>query len=377
MLRARLRDQLRGVGGPRLVGLTAGVQLLYILPCFPPYDPGSLGWRLAGLTLAVLLLAGAELVVWPDPTPEPYTTQARHRRRRPRRLPRRGRRRLERARRTARDRTGSLLPAATDAAEALRPSRLPPTQRPASAGRRDRALTVAAGTARLLLGRTVDLHDADERHAVTLPAAAALLHQTASCARAAADWLRTGRRHRAARHRPHRRRAGRVPRRPRGHVRPTASHPSGCGSARSRSASASGRSRWSPRSAWSRGRHCTPTAHRSPPADGPLWFAAEPAPRLWWHRLREHLTPRSVYFQGALRLAVALAAGPAARRRAGPLARVLGAARGPHPAAHLGRRDPLDAVGRRCWARWSARSRPPRCSSSASRPPSTWSCCRW
>ena len=37
-----------GVGGPRLVGLAAGMQLLYILPCFPPYDPGSLGDRLAG-----------------------------------------------------------------------------------------------------------------------------------------------------------------------------------------------------------------------------------------------------------------------------------------------------------------------------------------
>ena len=64
-----------GVGGPRLVGLAAGMQLLYILPCFPPYDPGSLGWRLAGLTLAVLLLAAAELVLWPDPTPEPYTAK--------------------------------------------------------------------------------------------------------------------------------------------------------------------------------------------------------------------------------------------------------------------------------------------------------------
>jgi hypothetical protein len=35
-----------GVGGPRLVGLANGVQLLYILPCFPPYDPGGsvTGW---------------------------------------------------------------------------------------------------------------------------------------------------------------------------------------------------------------------------------------------------------------------------------------------------------------------------------------------
>ena len=88
-----------GVGGPRLVGLATGLQLLYILPCFPPYDPGSLGWRLAGFSLVVLLLAGAELV--PDPTP--------------------------------------------------------PTQRPASAGRRDRALTDAASTARLLLDDPAEL----------------------------------------------------------------------------------------------------------------------------------------------------------------------------------------------------------------------------
>ena len=40
---------------------------------------------------------------------------------------------------------------------------------------------------------------------------------------------------------------------------------------------------------------------------GPLWFAHESTARLWWQRLREHLTPRSVYFQGALRLAAALA----------------------------------------------------------------------
>ena len=293
------------VGGPRLVGLTAGVQLLYILPCFPPYDPGSLGWRLAGLTLAVLLLAGAELVVWPDPTPEPYTSK------------------LGTAvdalagcldavadgwsgRADGSDRLESLLPAATDAAEALRPSRLPPTQRPASAGRRDRALTVAAGTARLLLGRTVDLHDADECHAVTLPAAAALLHQTASCARAAADWLRTGGdtelpdtdriaaalvEFRAARE---------------------ATPPDGVPPERLRLGSlALSLGEWTKalvaaiRVVAGAPLHTDGTA---PTADGPLWFAAEPAPRLWWLRLREHLTPRSVYFQGALRLAVALAA---------------------------------------------------------------------
>ena len=123
-----------GVGGPRLVGLAAGMQLLYILPCFPPYDPGSLGWRLAGVTMAVLLLAAAEVVLWPDPTPEPYRRRARH------------------ARSAAlagclaavadgwtgdrggRDRLAALLPGATEAAEALRPSRRRRCERPASAG---------------------------------------------------------------------------------------------------------------------------------------------------------------------------------------------------------------------------------------------------
>jgi uncharacterized membrane protein YccC len=40
---------------------------------------------------------------------------------------------------------------------------------------------------------------------------------------------------------------------------------------------------------------------------GPFWYANQSSLALWWHRLREHLTPRSVYFQGALRLALALA----------------------------------------------------------------------
>src|SRR6266545_5278916 len=139
-----------GVGGPRLVGLATGAQLLYILPCFPPYNPGSLGYRLAGVALAVVLLAVAELTLWPDRPPVPYQ----------RRLadgvlalanclaaladtvggdPR------------ARDRLAAQLPEATEALEAIRPSRLPPTERPASAGRRDRALSDAGGTARLVL----------------------------------------------------------------------------------------------------------------------------------------------------------------------------------------------------------------------------------
>jgi uncharacterized membrane protein YccC len=52
--------------------------------------------------------------------------------------------------------------------------------------------------------------------------------------------------------------------------------------------------------------HPDPTPVEARP--GAFWFAYRKTPDLWWHRLKENLTPRSVAFQGALRLAVALAA---------------------------------------------------------------------
>lgn len=292
-----------GVGGPRLVGIAAGVQLLYILPCFPPYDPGSLGWRLAGLTLAVLLLAGAELVLWPDSTPVPYS------------------RKLADALSAtagcltavadawsgdpaARDRLAALLPDATDATDAVRPSRLPPTQRPASAGRRDRALTSAAGTTRLVLGRTADLYFEDERDAVTLPAAAALLREAAGCAEAAAAWLRG---------------EGPVPETDRVagalerfRIARMNTDPNGVPPDRLRlGALALTVGEWvkslvtAVRIAAGAPIHADPTPPSAQP--GQFWYAYQKTPALWWHRLRENLTPRSVYFQGALRLAAALA----------------------------------------------------------------------
>ncbi len=293
-----------GVGGPRLVGIAAGTQLLYILPCFPPFDPGSLVWRLAGLTLGVLLLAAAEVTLWPDPTPPPYAMK------------------LAAAvaalagcldavadmwsgRPEGKERFAALLPVATTTAEALRPSRLPPAQRPASAGRRDRALAAAAGSTRLLLGRTVDLSLVDDHDAVTLPAAAALLRQTASCAGAAAAWLRgeedevpdTDRiaaaleEFRAAR---------------------AAISPDGLPPERMRLGSlALSLGEWTKQMVAAirvaAGAPIPPDTTPESAQPGPLWFAYQSTPWLWWHRLRENLTPRSVYFQGALRLAAALA----------------------------------------------------------------------
>ncbi|MFE2587288.1 hypothetical protein [Streptomyces sp. NPDC059378] len=64
------------VGGPRPAGAAPGLQLLYILPSFPPYDPGSLGDRLIGTTTGLVLFAVAEALIMPGPTPPPYRERA-------------------------------------------------------------------------------------------------------------------------------------------------------------------------------------------------------------------------------------------------------------------------------------------------------------
>ncbi|MEU5912066.1 FUSC family protein [Micromonospora sp. NPDC047527] len=61
-----------GVGNPRLVGLGSAFQLVFILASFPPYQPGTLPERLGGVTLAIVLLAVAEVLLWPDPVPISY-----------------------------------------------------------------------------------------------------------------------------------------------------------------------------------------------------------------------------------------------------------------------------------------------------------------
>jgi uncharacterized membrane protein YccC len=293
-----------GVGGPRLVGLAAGMQLLYILPCFPPYDPGSLIVRLEGLTLALVMLAIAELFLWPDPTPPPYS------------------RRLGDSLSSlagclsavadswdgdpnGRTRLADLVPTAADLADQLRPSRMPPVLRPASAGRRDRALSSAAGTARLMLGRTVDMSAADAKEAINLPASTRLLREAAECAEAASAWLRG---------------AGPLPETEKivtalseFRVARMNADPNGRPSEQLHlSSMALSTGEFAKQlvfairiAAGVPPEHADPTPVEARP--GAFWFAYHKTPELYWHRLKENLTPRSVAFQGALRLAVALA----------------------------------------------------------------------
>ncbi|WP_241678559.1 FUSC family protein [Streptomyces lasalocidi] len=64
--------------GPRVAGAAPGLQLFYILACFPPYAPGTLPQRLAGLAAGALLLAAAELRLLPEPTAPHYADHVTH-----------------------------------------------------------------------------------------------------------------------------------------------------------------------------------------------------------------------------------------------------------------------------------------------------------
>ncbi|WP_109003557.1 FUSC family protein [Streptomyces rishiriensis] len=137
------------VCGPRPAGTAPGLQLFYILACFPPFAPQTLPQRLAGIAVGGLLLALCELAVFPDP-PEPSY---------------RGRIAgvLDLAARsaTALTRTGGTEPGAggrlREAGVELRFSRLPAGARPTGAGRRDRALAQAGSATRRLVDQLAAL----------------------------------------------------------------------------------------------------------------------------------------------------------------------------------------------------------------------------
>lgn len=136
------------VAGPRPAGAAPGLQLFYILACFPPYEPDTLGLRLAGLTFGVVALVLCELFVLPPP-PEPTYRAA-----------------LAQALATARDTiTGdnALSPEELRAAGArLRLSNTSPAQRPAGPGRAARGLAQAGSAARRLLEQLAHLTEMGE-----------------------------------------------------------------------------------------------------------------------------------------------------------------------------------------------------------------------
>ncbi|MER7576164.1 FUSC family protein [Streptomyces sp. NPDC126514] len=284
------------VGGPRPAGVAPGLQLLYILPSFPPYDPGSLGDRLLGTTTGLVLLIAAETLLFPEPAPTSY------------------RERTARAARTAAhcaraltvppyvlgaaDRSG-----AEETGRGLRSLEVPEAERPAGPSVRERALAHTGLAVRTLLNRLAGLpappRVPEREVTAVLRAAADLAAVTAQClrkgpsplrpyedlssARAALSSLSAGTS-----------RAGSAPGFPptvlRRHaaVLEIADAALAMGAAADRAV---------------RGRHAAVEV----PSER-FRYATAPAPVLWWQRLRSHAGRRSVLFQNAARIALALTA---------------------------------------------------------------------
>ncbi len=291
-----------GVGGPRLVGLTAGLQLLFILPDFPPYALHSLPSRLLGLVFGVGLLIVADLLLWPDlkavSTKQRLAVAA-------------DALSIMLFRRAAHaigyrpeDAAGAppqggaaTFTDAEEAAEAIRPSRLPPEARPASAGRTDQALSHASALLRYALARLGQLPD----DPLPPPAAAQLLAGAGRGARDSATALR----------------GGSVPETAeltaaltvaRDERRRTPAQPLSAEAHAINLALVIADAVWAMTAA-------VRVANGAPVEDSPgnrtgreerFPYAYATTLQLWWQRFAVNLTPRSVYFQGAVRVALAL-----------------------------------------------------------------------
>jgi hypothetical protein len=265
-----------GAGGPGLAGVAAGLQLFFILACFPPYAPQTLGSRLIGVLGGMGLLAAAEWLLWPDRPRVSY----------------------EQVLAEASDALAGQLGTGGAAgsihvewpAEASWPTGVPPAARPTSASRRDRALKDAGRALSFTLARLRELPDG----ARPPPAATEPLRRAGQTAGAVAHALRGG------------------------------PPPSTDELRQALSVVRSSQPQQDPESAVVTGRYLAAaegvwsmaTAVRV--ALGAPVESGQPSPRfpyanlalpsLWWQRFASHLTPRSVYFQGAVRIALALAA---------------------------------------------------------------------
>jgi uncharacterized membrane protein YccC len=292
-----------GVGGPRVVGLATGLQLFYILPCFPPYDPGSLPDRLAGVAAGTALLLLADRLLWPTAPPVSFPVLLAGAADAVGRYLAAVRADLLTGSTTA----AAARPAAERAAAGLRLSALPAGRRPAGPGRRDRGLTQAAASLRVVQARTavveelllgtrgtpVPVATADVLAAVgeTLGAVAAALRDggpgpTAAPLEAAVDRFRQRRQDELVALR------GPVVLGPRLRA----------GVAAGAVAEAARLLVAATRVALGAG----PDPAAPPPVTA--WFVLAPTRLLWERRLRTHLSPRSVYLENAVRLALGLAA---------------------------------------------------------------------
>ncbi|OEJ34974.1 FUSC family protein [Streptomyces subrutilus] len=278
------------VGGPRPAGAAPGLQLMYILPSFPPYDPGSLGERLAGATTGLVFLVLAEAFLLPDPPTVPYRELA------------------ARAADTARDCADELTRgrftlsdaaarAALAAGTGLRSSLVPEAERPAGASVRDRALAQTGLSLRTLLRRLSLLPPAPGGPD---PGRGGLdvLRAVRDAAEETAGRLR-GREPTGDAHAELLRARSALAAGPEAGASPAVLRRHAAVLEAADAALAMSTAAWIA----VRGR-----AGAARAAPGRFWYARMPAPLLWWRRLEGHAGGRSVFFQNAVRISLALAA---------------------------------------------------------------------
>ncbi|MFE9934209.1 FUSC family protein [Streptomyces sp. NPDC005533] len=280
------------VAGPRPSGAAPGLQLLYILPCFPPYAPDTLAERLLGATVGLALLILAEVFVLPEPRGTSYRTLAAE-------AADTAARCADELRRAPYTLSAAGAEGARAAGEALRPFRVPEAERPAGPGLRDRGLAHAGLAARTLLNRMVNLPPPPPdrlppEQAPGVPAAVgAAVAESAALLRGTDVGVDAAR---ALRH--VRAEAAAVDERP-------ASEALGVRRAALLEVADAAVAFTTAAELAVRGRHARLPAETDA---GRFWYAGRRAPGLWWHRLAAHAGPRSVHFQNAVRLSLALAA---------------------------------------------------------------------
>jgi uncharacterized membrane protein YccC len=313
------------VGGPQVAAVASGLQLFYVLPCFPPYTPDLLGQRLIGLTVGVLLLVLADRLLWPAPSLPDLVPRIAHAAGAAAALADGVRTWLVAGAPHGDGRIAALRDEATRAGAQLRASTLPPAARPTGPSRHDRSLTHASLAVRVVIGRLGLAADrlAEQRTAATsteqatapAPAGGHSLPEEPGTAPETADLLETDAKALAA-VRDALLGEGAPP--PRDVIDHALS-----GYVERETFRLAGAVDPAP---WLRGElavsavtesvrtlvlatRATLGAPAPPPADTPVdfWFLHASPVTLWWRRLRAHLTPRSVYLQNAIRLAVGLA----------------------------------------------------------------------
>jgi uncharacterized membrane protein YccC len=125
------------MAGPRTAGPAPGLQLLYILACFPPYAPQTLGARLTGVAVGVALLALCQVFVLSGPPATSFRILLADT--------------MEAAAAAAADPTRVSAARLRELSEGMRLSQVPPGERPTGPGRRDRALAQAGAAARRIV----------------------------------------------------------------------------------------------------------------------------------------------------------------------------------------------------------------------------------